>query len=97
MPRRRRKRIAVVLPVFAAGVAWLVIFNGGETTTECARLLCGECGLEPAEIDRLIDGARHATLNRKGMLKLFREQFGNRKDAELCEPCAEAVLAAAKD
>ncbi len=37
MPSRRGRRIAVVLPIIAAGPAWLGIFSGPETTAESAQ------------------------------------------------------------
>jgi hypothetical protein len=51
--------------------------------------------LATVEVDSLIDDARDSGLDREGMLELFYTTFENRADAELCEPCFEAVLDAA--
>ncbi len=52
----------------------------------------GECGLDVAEIDWLINGSRHTTLTRAENLALFREQFERAADADFCQDCAVAVL-----
>ncbi len=57
--------------------------------------MCGEYGLEPGEVDWLIDANRHSTLTREQSLELFYATFEDRRDAELCPPCVEVVLTAA--
>ena len=74
---------------------WLILARPWESLTELAYRLCGECGLTTDEVDWLIDANRHSTLSRGHSLELFYATFENRRDAELCEPCTEAVLDAA--
>ena len=50
------------------------------------------CGLDDADTGWLIDSVRHSTLTPAELLELFHERFERRADAELCEPCAEAML-----
>ena len=92
--RRRLKLVGVT--VLAALV--MVFWSRSErpaTPTEVAYRICGECGLDVAEVYRLIEDMRHSTLSREENLELFRDTFERREDAELCIDCAEAVLDAA--
>lgn len=67
-----------------------------ESPLDLAYRLCGQCGLEPGEVDTLIDNPRHTGLTRDEQIRLFEEAYidGAKLDAagELCLPCAEAVL-----
>ena len=86
--------LAVVLPLY------LVFWSGPVrpmTLTEIAYQTCGSCGLTTAEIDGLIDTARHSTLSRQENLDLFHDTFEQHEDAELCLDCAEAVLNVSAD
>ena len=68
-----------------------------ETPAERAYRRCGDCGLDRARVDRLIDDASHSMLDRDGLSALFQATFkGDDDDRELCRPCIEAVLDAAK-
>ncbi len=84
-----------MLPVLFAVSGWLILAKSWESPTEWAYLLCGECGLTSDEVDWLIDANRNSTLTREQSLELCYGTFEDRRDAELCEPCAEAVLDAA--
>ncbi len=44
------------------------------------------------EVDWLIDANKNSTLTREQSLELFYATFEDPRGAELCEPCAEAVL-----
>ena len=68
-----------------------------ESKRDKALRLCGECGLDVAEIDGLIDGSRHSTLTRAENLALFRDQFEREADADFCADCAVAVMDAAEE
>lgn len=57
--------------------------------------VCRECGLTDDEIARLIEVVGDAGLSRAESLDLFRETFSTEDDADLCRPCADAVLSAA--
>lgn len=57
--------------------------------------LCRECGIDDVEIDWLIDGARHAKASRATLRAAFDATFEDRRNIDLCAPCAEAVLDAA--
>ena len=85
--------------MLALAVAVFVVRRFGarpqETPTDVAYRICGACGLDAAEVDKLIDDARRSTLSREENLQLFRATFEMREDAELCVGCAEAVLDAA--
>ncbi len=67
-----------------------------ESATTRAHRLCSECGLTAGEVDGLIETMRLSTLTREENLELFYATFEDRSQAELCEPCAEAVLDAAR-
>jgi len=95
MARRSTKAVVGMLSVLFAVAGWLILARPWESPTEWAYRLCGECGLDADEINQLIDDAAHDTLDRDKLLRLFRETFEDRTDAELCEPCAHAVLDAA--
>ena len=62
-----------------------------------AHRVCGECGLDVAEIDWLIDSSRRTTLTRAENLALFRGQYERPADADFCEDCAEAVMDAVEE
>jgi hypothetical protein len=49
-----------------------------------------------AEPGRLITGLKGTTLTREQAVELYRETFDKPEDAELCHPCAEAVVHAAR-
>ncbi len=67
-----------------------------ESPRNKALRLCGECGLDVAEIDQLIDDVQHSTLSRAENLALFRQPFERPADADFCQDCAVAVLDAAE-
>ena len=95
--RRSAKAVACLsLLMFGVGV-WLVLARPFESPRDRALRLCGECGLDAAEIDGLIHSSRHTTLTREESLALFREQYKRAADADLCEDCAVAVLDAAEE
>ena len=71
---------------------WVVLARPFESPRDKALRLCGECGLDVAEIDQLIDDVQHSTLSRAENLALFRQQFERVSDADYCEDCAVAVL-----
>ena len=95
MVKRSTKTVAAMLPIMAAIAGWLVLARPCVSPTERAYLLCGKCGLTGDEVDWLIDANQNSTLTREQSLELFYATFEYRRDAELCEPCAEAVLNAA--
>ena len=74
---------------------WIVFARPFESPRDKALRLCGECGLDPAEIDGLIDDMRHSTLTRAENLALFRAQYERAADADFCQDCAVEVLDAA--
>ena len=57
---------------------------------------CAECGLSPDTVGKLITELEHTTLTHDQAVELFRETFDKPENAELCLPCAEAVVEAAK-
>ena len=59
--------------------------------------ICGECDLDKAGVDQLVDDIKHATLSRGEQLDLFRAQFEKPADAKLSESCAIAILDRARD
>jgi hypothetical protein len=63
-----------------------------ESPTRPTRRSQGECGLDAEDVDRIIDTVQHSTLSREENLELFLGTFEDPDDAELCLPCAEAVL-----
>ena len=81
----------------ALGVVFSPRPESALTPIDVAYQACGACGLDSSEVDQLIDGARHSTSTRDGLLELFRDTFERREDAELCIGCAEAVLDVAAD
>ena len=81
-----------MLPVLFAVSGWLILARPWESPTEWAYRLCIECGLTSDEVDWLIDAHRNSTLSREQSLELFYATFEDRADAELCEPCTQAVL-----
>ncbi len=87
--------MAGVALLVALGVAFSPRSERSETPTDVAYRICEDCGLARSEVDQLIDDARHSTLTRDGLLRLFRDTFERREDAEVCIGCAEAVLDAA--
>lgn len=56
--------------------------------------VCRECGLTDEEITRLIEVVGGAGLSRAESLDLFQATFATEGDADLCQPCAEAILKA---
>ena len=84
------------LLAFGVGV-WIVFARPFESNRDKALRLCGECGLDVAEVDGLIDDMRHSTLTRVENLELFRDQFEREADADCCQDCAVAVLDAAEE
>ncbi len=72
MARRIKLTVAVVLVVSAIPAGrWVRHTRPRESATERAHRLCSECGLTPAEIDRLIDPFSHPTLTRGPAIELF--------------------------
>ncbi len=90
--------LVVVVTLMVAGVAlWVSSRCPWESATERAHRICGECGLRSDETDQLIGDMQHSTLTREENLELFYATFEVWRDAELCEPCAQAVLDAAEE
>ena len=56
---------------------------------------CRPCGLTADDVTWLIDSVSAAELTRDECLNLFRDQFEDPAKADLCEPCATAILNAA--
>ena len=90
-----RKIIIVILILLALGVVFWSSSERHYVTVDAVHRICGECGLDVAEIDQLIDDAKGSTLTREESLELYRDTFERREDAEWCIDCAEAVLDAA--
>jgi hypothetical protein len=84
--------VAMLIPVGFLTARWIRSARPWETLTDRVHRLCRECGLDIDAIDRIIDDVRHSTLTRQENLGLFYATFQRRADAELCRPCAEAVL-----
>ncbi len=97
MAERSSKIVGAMLPVLAAITGWLILARPSKSPTERAYRLCGECGLTVPEVDWLIDANKNSTLTREQSLELFHATFEDRRDMELCEPCAEAVVDAATE
>ncbi len=96
MAKRIPQAVACLfLLTFGVGV-WIVFARPFESPRGKALRLCGECGLDVAEIDWLIDTMRHSTLTRAENLALFRVQYERPADADFCQDCAVAVLDAAE-
>ncbi len=71
MTRRITQALACLfLLAFGIGV-WIVFARPFESPRDKALRLCGECGLDVAEIDWLIDSSRHTTMTRAENLALF--------------------------
>ncbi len=82
-------RAAACLFLLAFGVGvWLVLARPSESPRDKALRLCGECGLDVAEIDGLIDDMLHSTLTRDENLTLFRAQFEREAEADYCADSA---------
>ncbi len=97
MARRSTKIVACLfLLTFGVGV-WIVLTRPFESPRGKALRLCGDCGLDVAEIDWLIDTMRHSTLTRAENLALFRAQFEREADVDFCQDCAVAVMDAAEE
>ncbi len=96
MAKRMAQSVACLfLLAFGVGV-WIVFARPFESPRDKALRLCGECGLDVAEIDWLIDGSRHTTLTRAENLALFRAQYERAADTDFCQDCAVAVMDAAE-
>ncbi len=97
MSRRRIKLFAVLALVIIAWPAgrW-VKSRPWESPIKRAYRVCGDCGLAPDEIGNLIVGLSGTTVTREQALALYRATFEEPEDAELCLPCAEAVVEAAQ-
>ena len=87
---------SIVLVLIALPVGRWVTSRPLEASIERAYQLCGECGLAPDEVGRLITGLKGTTLTREQAAELYRDTFEKPEDAELCLPCAEAVAEAAQ-
>lgn len=74
----------------ALGVVFSPRSESPPTPTDLAYRICGACGFDVAEVEKLIDNMRYSTLSREQNLELFRSTFERREDAELCIGCAEA-------
>lgn len=79
----------------AAGF-WLRKAQPPESPLDRANRICQDCGLTQQEVDQLIDNMHRSKLTREEKLNLFRAQFDDPSDADLCEPCATAILDAAE-
>lgn len=73
---RKARTIGSVL-VFLAALKFFVarVTDGPPITAESlsdrAYRLCGQCGLEPDDVDTLIDNSRRAKLTREEQIQLF--------------------------
>jgi hypothetical protein len=93
MANRLKLIAAVVLVVIAIPAGrWVRHTRPWESAIQRAHRLCREGGLDDDEINRLIETKSDAGLTREQELDLLYATFEDRADAELCEPCAEAVL-----
>jgi len=91
--------------VFLAALTFFVarVTDGPPTAAESpldrAYRLCRQCGLEPGDVDTLIDNSRHAKLTREERIRLFEDTYVDPSKRErvrgLCLPCVKAVLDAA--
>ena len=70
-----RKTIIVMLTLVALGVVFWSRSERPATPTDLAYRICESCGLDVAEVDRLIDTMRHGRLTRNENLELFRDTF----------------------
>ena len=87
---------AIVFVLIAVPFGRWVTSRPLEASMARAYQVCGECGLAPDETERLIAGLEETTLTREQALALYRATFEEPNDAELCLPCAEAVVEAAQ-
>jgi len=103
MSRKARAIGSVVVSLAALTFFVARVTNGPPTTPESpldlAYRLCGPCGLEPGDVDTLIDNSRHAKLTREKQVRLIEDTYVDssklERARELCLPCIEAVLDAA--
>ena len=94
MTRDTRKRWLVILVVIIA--VSIAAERSSETPTDRAYRLCGDYGLNRAQVDQLIDDMAHLPLDRDGLIELFEGPFELEDDhRERCRPCVEAALDAA--
>ncbi len=93
--RTHQDLACLFLLTFGVGV-WIVLARPFESPRDKALRLCGECGLDVAEIDGLIDDMLHSTLTRDEIMALFRARYERPADADFCKDCAVAVLDAAE-
>lgn len=84
--------IAGLVTLVLAAAVFTYRWHPLETATERAHRLCRQCGRTSDHVDWLIDAVRSSTLDRRESLQLHREQFDDPELADLCEPCAVAVL-----
>ena len=91
MATDKRKRWGIIFVVILAiGYA---VERSSETPAELAYRLCGQCGLDRAKVDQLIDDMAHSALDRDGLIELFEGPFEPEDDhKERCRPCVEAAL-----
>ncbi len=97
MGRRSTRTIGAMLPVMAAIAGWLILTRPWETPTERVYRVCSECGLSTTEVAWLIGVMRESPKTRAEKLEDFRVRFADPDDAAWCEPCAAAVLDAARN
>ena len=96
----RRANIILALATIPLALAtgfWLRAAQRPESPLDRVNRICGDCGLDVESVAWLIDTMRSAALTREEQLNLFRAQFEEPSDAEICEPCATAILDAAHD
>ena len=86
---------SIVLVVIAWPAGRYVKSRPWESPIKRAYRHCGECGLARDEIGNLIVGLSGTTVTRGHAIELYRATFDKPEDAELCLPCAEAVVDAA--
>ena len=83
----------IVLVVIVVGIGKGWYYNRYRMSPlEFAYATCLPCELTHAEVDDLIDDARHSTLTRAKNRDLFIATFVDRADAEECLPCVDAIL-----
>lgn len=96
----QRSIVVIAFALIAFGVAvGLRVFTSQppESPLDRAKRICKSCGLDFESTAWLIDQMRHATLTREQQLQLFRVQFEDASEADICEPCANAILDVAHD
>ena len=90
------RRATLIITVAALGFwTWERWTPPAESPIDLAYRLCGECGIEPGEVNAFIENLQHSTLTREQELDRFRELFKEPNQARECEPCAKTVLTAA--